>query len=428
MAYVYGKLKEAILGGTGDKVAKDMSPNMIKALYISNDCILVIYHTRHYRIINMDINQVSEELGNNAARRESLNNVLMKYKLGCLEEIYANSAYEYIQGSNRQGGYLDVKRYADSLDRSRLRSFGLFSYTSRDALIAVGEVYEQTRMNHEYLFRGAFDSRVSSLMTIRVDFPDGRNPDWYKHHDLRPNDYPIDVSLAKYFGTVDAYIEGELKKQQDALEKQGKAELLRTMYDYERRTINNYKVYLSVKGLCRSCGGFGDGLLKDFYGYTNEKIQKMKYYTNVSESIEDSKLGKDFTTFVANTCEKFAKSENLSSQMMSSVSVEDLINRVKSGDYVYCAKSVCYEKMKGLAKTRDKELLMGLVCVMREKGFNAKPNNESALTIVDEIFADANWFIVVNSILLGLLGFGGNNDLAYYVNNIVSKFDIDKEG
>lgn len=427
MAYVYGKLKEAILGGTGDKVAKDMSPNMIKALYISNDCILVVYHTRHYRMINMDLNQVSAELSNSVSRRESLNNVLMKYKLGCLEEIYANSAYEYIHSGNREGGYLDIKRYVDSLNRSRLRSFGRFGHASREALIAVGEVYEQARMNHDYLFRGAWESSVSSLLNIRVDFPDGRNPDWYKYHDLRPNDYPIDASLVKYFNTVDAYIESEVKKQQEALEKKGKDELIKVLYDYERRTINNYKVYLAVKGLCRSCGGFSESLLKNFYGYTNEKIQKLKYYTNFSEVCGgDNELVRGFS-IIATACEKFAKSENLSSQMISSVSLEDLMNRVKSGDYAYSARSVCYEKMKGLAKTRDKELLFGLVCVMREKGFNAKPSNESALAVVEEIFADANWFIVVNSILLGLLGFGGNNDLAYYVNNIVSKFDIDKE-
>ena len=394
MAYVYSKLKEALLGGQGDKISKDMSPNMIKALFIGRTNIVVVYHTRQSRVVNLDINKVSEELGNGNPRNESLNNVLNKYKMGCVEELYADAAYR-----NVSCGYLDLNRYVDGLNRCRLRFFGWYNGDAS----SVVSMFEKARMNHDYLYCVANDSNVrGKLLQIEAYEVKGKQDAWYKVHDLRVMDYPVDKSLEIYFKQVDTFIETKTKEAERIATEQGKQAIINALIKKEADRLRDYQIYDMLSRLSTHCGNIGDIVKNHMFSI---KIKPgVKKVTDLP--MDDS----PFDVVRVNKISEISRSllsDEVGTQMYQSLTVDDLKDRAETGNDLFGARKAYYERMKNLVRNcgNIKALNVSVFNVMQQRGLRVKLSIDSMLECIDNIYQSDDWFVQYNMIICGLLGF-----------------------
>lgn len=405
MAYVYGKLKEALLGGNGDKVGKDFSPNMVKSLFIGRDNIVVIYHTRSSRVVKMDINQVTIELGSGASRRESLNNVLNKYKLGCLEEIYADAAYRSIAG-----GYLDLKKYVDELSRTRLRYYGWYNGDATKII----PYMDENRVNHGYTLCAANSRACRQNLPMEVCEVTGKSVPWYKVHDVRPADYQIDASLAKFFATVDAQIEKEATERMERDTLVLKTAAVKALYkeDYEQfidtKISANYTI-LSV--ICDDFGDFGKELRKKWFeapcgkGLTIYIKDIKKYYSG--PDVKDDEIEA--------TLKRLGK-EGCNVASLESISVEELTKRGESGDNLFCLKSLMKAKWNYFVDHLDRTGYFRLLCSLGELDYDVSDTSKDHLkSLFDTRIYEPDWSWVnsIISILFAFLGLGRDEGWHY---------------
>lgn len=404
MAYVYGRLKEALLGNSGDKVAKDLSPNMIKAIFIGRDSIVLVYHTRACKIVPMDVNKVVQELGSGNARNESLNNVLNKYKMGCVEEVYADSAYRTIQG-----GYLDLNRYVGGLSRCRLRFYGWYSGDAK----GVVPFYEKARSEHNYLYCAANDAEIrGKVLRIEAQEVSGKAEKWYKVHDVRPMDYPIDKTLEKYFNQVDGYIKDLSEKQEAAVREEGVKTLLKELIDKEISRAEDYQMYSIIRRVGVKYGDYvGDALENHFYGLVLKPGVKM---INV-ESYTKGKLTKEQTNV-----EKIL-ARDTGTVSVKDVTVEELKKRLDSGSDLWGAKKACYDRMTSFVKycCGKKALFLIMYIVMDSALGGVKPNMDSMLTAIEELFKKEDWLSTCNIIICKMIGFSSYKELQEFVMKVL---------
>lgn len=391
MAYVYTKLKEAILGNQGDKISRDMSPNMIKAIFIGRTNIVVAYHTRSCRTIHLDFEKVSQELGNSGVRNESLNNVLNKYKMGCVEEIYADASYR-----NIPGGYLDLDRYVQGLNRCRLRFYGWYNGDASCVLTC----YEKARMEHNYMYCVANDADVrGKILQIEAHNVQGKAEPWYTVHDLRPNDYPVDKSLDSYFNRVDEYLKSIVEENEAKVKARGAQAITEALIKTELGYYRDYQIYDVLSRLALS-----------HCGETGEVVSKHLFEVNIKPGVKritDIECNEGDTILKESNYAKKLLSTYVGTQMLKSVSFEDLQDRLETGNGLWGTRKAYYERMKNLVRccNGSKILLISMYNVMSQLGMNVKLSIESMLEYVEEIYQSDDWFSKYNLIVCGLLGF-----------------------
>lgn len=349
MAYVYGKLKEALIGG--DKVGRNFSPNMIKAIFIGRENIMVAYHNRSCRVVRMDINEVMKELGSGMARNESLNNVLNRYKMGCLEEIYADSGYTTVAG-----GYLDLDRYVQGLTRCRLRYYGWYSGNAE----AVMQMYENARIQHNYLYCVAEDSAIRGrILNIQVKSVTGKG-EWWRVHDTRVNDYPADAQLEKYF----AFVDGEIQKRAELAKKEAegnaKGSVVERIVGLEVSRVNWYNSYRMLNGLMGNFGDLGYIFREHFFSIQVKEKKRVVGYEGLAEAE------------VLKRCEKIgmliSKSGKDSTIMLNSCSLEELGDRLAGGRGFWDCDESILERWKSIIRYSENHnmlLRVSLVSAMQ---------------------------------------------------------------
>lgn len=406
MAYVYGKLKEALLGNQGDKISKDLSPNMIKAIYIGKDCIVVAYHTKSVRIVQMDFEKVSQELGSGNPRNESLNNVLNKYKMGCVEEIYADSAYRSIPG-----GYLDLQRYVDGLSRCRLRYYGWFSGDAR----MVSQYYENARVQHNYLYCVANDGNVrGKIINIEANEVTGKVDAWYKVHDLRPNDYYADKMLGGYFNTVDAEIERIASEQEKAILSKGIEAVTKAIIEREVSRLADYSIYFALYKMSRA-----------HFGEMGSKVWNHLFSINGKSGVKratDVGVGGEMLLKAENFAKVMAIDEVNGTQMLKSIELHDLKDRYESGNDLWGTRCQYFDRVKSMCRvSNDQKLRVCLYQSMQDVGIKCSFNQEDMERALVEVSQGGDWFRKFNLIIGGMLGFDSYEGINAYMKAAVGK-------
>lgn len=195
MGYIHDRLKEALGGNkvmdSKTTVIRDWTPNNVKVLIISRNYILVLYHVGGFggsRVVHLDTEQVKADLDRLARNGGSpkLNTILKRRSFSCMEEIYV----DYIYLSNPPT--IDLLGYVKDLvgTTSRLRYFGYgeFPLGSDDI---IKSLYLSNKRNLDYSL--ASDSNRS----IKLEFRDVGNTDWYRNYYLRPKYYKLDEEKGK---------------------------------------------------------------------------------------------------------------------------------------------------------------------------------------------------------------------------------------
>lgn len=203
--YVYNEVRTALIGKDGEK-SKDFSPNNVKCFVLGNGFIFIAYHTKRPKVVVLDMNEVAKDFQKGGSTG-SLTNLLKKYQMSCLEEIYIGNIYM----NNK--GFLDLEGYVQTLNPrdSRLRYYGYIEGENPNELVTM---FADAVTNHKDMWCYAMEQS----RTAKVQYSDVGNREWYKRHSLRPDSYAID----KQGGALDKIlsgIENRVKSKAEALSK-----------------------------------------------------------------------------------------------------------------------------------------------------------------------------------------------------------------
>jgi len=209
--YMYQELRLAVLETKNDSsIPKNWSPNLIKAIFITRGSIMIAYHTRNPKILQLDMNVSIPDIQKNGSQG-SLHNILAKKQLSCLEEIYVDNAFKNYQGIFNLEYYIQTLKSS----MSRLRFYG---YTNEVNLSEAYNKYSNARINgvDDYTFA------LDSTRQMPLEVVSAENDDWYKKYNLRPDIYSVDAErgvlsawLTKVKNTVSSKMEKTLSDAKD---------------------------------------------------------------------------------------------------------------------------------------------------------------------------------------------------------------------
>ena len=178
--YMYTKLKEALMGKGKSVSGKDWSPNSVKAIVITREFIVIAYHVKQAKLVQLDINESMQDISRNGSQG-SLHNLLSQKQLSCLEEIYVDSIFQNYKGT------MDLERYVNGLvnSASRLRFYGY---------IEPGNVYDIVNNYGKAQLNGLVDYTYAMDMerVLSVQYQSTNNDSWYTKYNLRPDKYSLD--------------------------------------------------------------------------------------------------------------------------------------------------------------------------------------------------------------------------------------------
>lgn len=237
--YMYSELRSAIMNQRGNKsTPKDWSPNSIKAIYIMRDFILVAYHLKQPRLVQLNPEEVTEDIQRNGSNG-ALHNLLSQKQLSCLEEIYVDSIFENYKGLMNLDGY--VNGLVSSV--SRLRFYGYASNINPQELL---QAYNNAQTTRQLDYSYALDkSRTATLM-----YESTENNNWYTKYNLRPDKYSADApkgALNLWFTMVENKIVEERKAELSRIEGEGINAAVVTLFKQDLANAENIKNFLLLK-------------------------------------------------------------------------------------------------------------------------------------------------------------------------------------
>ena len=203
--YLRDKLREAIYGKGYDeeKFAKDWSPNNIKALVVTRNFIFVSHHVGIPKVVGLDPVWVEQEMKMAEIGKPgwvSIENLLKRRQLSCLEEVYVEGDFEYCE-------LFSVHDYVSYIigDNCRLRYHGTIEAKITTELLI--KCSSKSKADPNYAM--ALDPEINKCLNIYPRY-DGTSDlwteKWVKNHNLRPEYYPADAqggALAKHFASVE---------------------------------------------------------------------------------------------------------------------------------------------------------------------------------------------------------------------------------
>ena len=218
MRYLYDELKKALGGKVVDTskttVIKNWTPNNIRILIITRNCIVVVKHIGQAVQYNLDSNLFFEDLeqAGYGAGRNDLTNLLRKRSLSCLEEIYVDGVFQ------NYPSVMDINKYANEsiAKSSRLRYYGYI----KSYIFDIAGYIRSTEISRNVLYTLAKDENRKGKIDIMCSETGVEN--WYEKHYLRPQYYQMDNpkgNLAIHFNKVERYckeIEGKLEEEKTA--------------------------------------------------------------------------------------------------------------------------------------------------------------------------------------------------------------------
>lgn len=238
--YMYSELRSAIMNqsGNGKTVPKDWTPNSIKAIYIMRTFILVAYHVKQPKLVQLNIEEALEDIQRNGSNG-ALHNLLSQKQLSCLEEIYVDSIF------NNYKGLMNLEGYVSSLVNSvsRLRYYGYADFVDANEVV---QCYARAQITRELDYTYALDkSRTCTLM-----YQSTENNNWYSKYNLRPDKYQSDVpkgNLSLWFKLVESKIVEGKQAEIETLRSKGINSAVVALFNQDMDYAENIKNFLLLR-------------------------------------------------------------------------------------------------------------------------------------------------------------------------------------
>lgn len=267
----------SVLGGkrlteSNTRVIGDWTPNAVRALFISVDGVLVIFHgSRGTKVCRLNPSEVYGELqqtGGVYTGTPKINTLLNKKSFSCMEEIYVHPIFKTFRN------VFDLYAYEKSLytTNSRLRYFGYAELEGRLGDIEIAYGSNREKMGYAL---AEDDNR-----NIKVEFRSTNNEGWFGKYYLRPQYYALDKPngmLAMYFRKFeDSYLKYKENEDKESIERL-KGTLARRLLDSDCDKLEVLR-RIDVGVLARK----DEDTLKAFK-------ESLKSYKRVNINIEDAK-------------------------------------------------------------------------------------------------------------------------------------------
>lgn len=214
---LYQELKKAVTGSEKDvQLPKNWTPNNVRAIIVTRAGIVLYYFTKMPKIVRLNIQEMEKDIAKNGSTG-SLQNVLNKRQLSCLEEIYVDSVFKNYKGS------FNLENYVDSLvsSSSRLRYYG---YIDFNILETVYESYQKAFYNDVKSYIYALDKDKKG-----VEIYSTNNSKWFEKYNLRPTEYSADNKAGNLAACL-RVIEKQEKEKYDEIQAKSKQEVRAIAY------------------------------------------------------------------------------------------------------------------------------------------------------------------------------------------------------
>lgn len=409
--YYYHRLAEMLYGSEDGTIDSNHSPNNVKSLVLGSTFILVVFHSGkvEYQYLGTSFEEHMVDL-NEMPGVMQLSTLLEMRKFGCIEEICVD--YRFYQ-ANIYNSYLGLVSFLPPYKRdTRLRKFVWFDTLIKDDCVGslVGNTVRDISKSNDFYTYGVFDTpQIGELLVVRDEQEYNENT-WITTHDLRPGNYHFDESLIPYFEKI----ESELSSFIDDADK---AQTIQGLLNREDIYINrsDYDAYVKMMEISdKYCGDVGSIVYNHFFAIKADV--GIKVYTGIEDT-----SGRGELAYAKERAEVITQGSKVSIVDVKDVDSETLSSVLNGGETINGVKSCYYYRIKNLVELcrSNEKLFISMSLVMQRLGLLKDYNADvdAMLKCIDDIvntsvFSKAgDWFKIFNSIIEGILGFGGNSNV-----------------
>lgn len=416
--YYYHRLAEMLYGSEDGTIDSNHSPNNVKSLVLGSTFILVVFHTGGFEYEYLG-DSFEEHMVNlmEMPGVMPLSNLLEMRKFGCIEEIYAD--YRFWQAILKDS-YLGLVSFLPQYKRdTRLRKFVWFDTLNTEDCVGalVGNTVNNIGKSKEFYTYGVFDTpQIGEVLSVREEEKYNENT-WLTTHDLRPGNYPLDEKLKAYFERVESDLSSDID---DA----DKVQTIQGLLNREDIYINrsDYDAYVKMMKVSdKYCGDVGSIVYNHFFAIKADV--SIKVYTGIEDTSGRSEL-----SYAKERAEVITQGSRVSIVDVKDVDSETLSYVLNGGETINGVKSCYYYRIKNLVELcrSNEKLFISMSLVMQMLGLLKDYNADvdAMLKCIDDIvntsvFSKAgDWFKIFNSIIEGILGFGGNSNVVEFAKRV----------
>lgn len=416
--YYYHRLAEMLYGSEDGTIDSNHSPNNVKSLVLGSTFILVVFHTGGFEYEYLG-NSFEEHMVNlmEMPGVMPLSNLLEMRKFGCIEEIYAD--YRFWQAILKDS-YLGLVSFLPQYKRdTRLRKFVWFDTLNTEDCVGalVGNTVNNIGKSKEFYTYGVFDTpQIGEVLSVREEEKYNENT-WLTSHDLRPGNYPLDEKLKAYFERVESDLSSDID---DA----DKVQTIQGLLNREDIYINrsDYDAYVKMMKVSdKYCGDVGSIVYNHFFAIKADV--GIKVYTGIEDT-----SGRGELSYAKERAEVITQGSRVSIVDVKDVDSETLSSVLNGGETINGVKSCYYYRIKNLVELcrSNEKLFISMSLVMQRLGLLKDYNADvdAMLKCIDNIvntsvFSKAgDWFKIFNSIIEGILGFGGNSNVVEFAKRV----------
>lgn len=416
--YYYHRLAEMLYGSEDGTIDSNHSPNNVKSLVLGSTFILVVFHTGGFEYEYLG-DSFEEHMVNlmEMPGVMPLSNLLEMRKFGCIEEIYAD--YRFWQAILKDS-YLGLVSFLPQYKRdTRLRKFVWFDTLNTEDCVGalVGNTVNNIGKSKEFYTYGVFDTpQIGEVLSVREEEKYNENT-WLTSHDLRPGNYPLDEKLKAYFERVESDLSSDID---DA----DKVQTIQGLLNREDIYINrsDYDAYVKMMKVSdKYCGDVGSIVYNHFFAIKADV--GIKVYTGIEDT-----SGRGELSYAKERAEVITQGSRVSIVDVKDVDSETLSSVLNGGETINGVKSCYYYRIKNLVELcrSNEKLFISMSLVMQRLGLLKDYNADvdAMLKCIDNIvntsvFSKAgDWFKIFNSIIEGILGFGGNSNVVEFAKRV----------
>lgn len=416
--YYYHRLAEMLYGSEDGTIDSNHSPNNVKSLVLGSTFILVVFHTGGFEYEYLG-ESFEEHMVNlmEIPGVMPLSNLLEMRKFGCIEEIYAD--YRFWQAMLKDY-YLGLVSFLPPYKRdTRLRKFVWFDTLNTEDCVGalVGSAIKSMGKSKEFYTYGVFNTpQIGEVLSVREEEKYNENT-WLTTHDLRPGNYPLDEKLKAYFERVESDLSSDID---DA----DKIQTIQGLLNREDIYINrsDYDAYVKMMEVSdKYCGDVGSIVYNHFFAI------KADVGVRVYTGIEDTS-GRGELSYAKERAGVITQGSRVSIVDVKDVDSETLSSVLNGGETINGVKSCYYYRIKNLIEMcrSNEKLFISMSLIMQRLGLLKDYNVDvdAMLKCIDDIvntsvFSKAgDWFKIFNSIIEGILGFGGNSNVVEFAKRV----------
>lgn len=416
--YYYHRLAEMLYGSEDGTIDSNHSPNNVKSLVLGSTFILVVFHSGkvEYQYLGTSFEEHMVDL-NEMPGVMQLSTLLEMRKFGCIEEICVD--YRFYQ-ANIYNSYLGLVSFLPPYKRdTRLRKFVWFDTLIKDDCVGslVGNTVRDISKSNDFYTYGVFDTpQIGELLVVRDEQEYNENT-WITTHDLRPGNYHFDESLIPYFEKIESGLSSFID---DA----DKAQTIQGLLNREDIYINrsDYDAYVKMMEVSdKYCGDVGSIVYNHFFAIKADV--GIKVYTGIEDT-----SGRGELAYAKERAAVITQGSRVSIVDIKDVDSETLSSVLNGGETINGVKSCYYYRIKNLIEMcrSNEKLFISMSLIMQRLGLLKDYNADvdAMLKCIDDIvntsvFSKAgDWFKIFNSIIEGVLGFGGNSNVVEFVKRV----------